>query len=218
MSRISQAGFSLIEVMLVMAITGLMLAAVFAGQESLRSQANFDADIDKVVASVAYARDEAISGVNLDGVGNGTNACSGGSGQTYFAGTVWQADNSVSNVFQLWFYKADPGIGGTGGAACAFAGPQVITMPLNDITVASSDPSSKGIVFARTENGGLVVCSVSNANQQSAQVVQTFENGYCAGGAAQIGAQSSVSFTFKDDASHQSTVNINSSGLATRVN
>ncbi|HEY2003863.1 MAG TPA: prepilin-type N-terminal cleavage/methylation domain-containing protein [Candidatus Saccharimonadia bacterium] len=64
-------GFTLIEIVLVLAISGLLFIIAFAGQRQLRDRATFDGGVNKIVQDINYARTYGTSNVNE--VGNGTD-------------------------------------------------------------------------------------------------------------------------------------------------
>lgn len=74
------AGFTLIEVMLVMSVTGLLLYIALVGQHQLQARARFDSSIDHVLQDFAYARNFSQSNVNEPGGGNDTNSVIAGDG------------------------------------------------------------------------------------------------------------------------------------------
>lgn len=213
------SGFTLIEVVLVMALSSLLLMAVFAGQSQLRSQAQFDADIDKVVASIDYARNQASSGVNLTGNGDGMSGCAGAQGQTIFAGTVWQISNSFlpNAMTEVKYYKANPGVGGAGIAACVFQS-QLISVPFSDISLSNSSPSSQGLIYAKTPTGGTIACNLSDASDTSLEVLETFETGACAGGATDLDPSGTVTLNLTNSWQQTGAIQIDASGLAKRIN
>src|SRR6266568_2530142 len=114
MASRGQAGFTLIEVIIVMAISSLVIVIAFIGQRGVRSRAEFDAAVNKLVATIADARNEATSGVNVVGSGDGTMKCPGGpnpgttaDARYTFAGTAWSADNSMTGkIIKLDYYEA----------------------------------------------------------------------------------------------------------------
>ena len=73
-------GFTLIEVVLVMAISGLLFLIAFAGQRQLRDQARFDAGINQLIQDVAYTKNYSSSHVNDIGAGNNTLGIQAGAG------------------------------------------------------------------------------------------------------------------------------------------
>jgi prepilin-type N-terminal cleavage/methylation domain-containing protein len=209
MYKRDQAGFTLIELILVMAITSMMLLIAFAGQRGLRSRAMFDGSVDKIVASIAQARTEAAAGVNLKGTGDGTNntGCGGGGGQQWeFAGVAWSAtDAGGSNTIKMDYYKVLPG-----SNSCIFDTRSVSLQSL-PVTVKIGTPIPLAgvgrVLYVRTSTGGLMVCPVTSA---LTDVPGVFTAGSCAPG--------TISFTFSDQDGHVSRVDVDSSGLAKRVN
>jgi prepilin-type N-terminal cleavage/methylation domain-containing protein len=201
----SRRGFTLIEIIVVMAITGSLLVIAFVGQRSLRSRAQFDASVNKFVASVADARNQALAGVNIVGSGNGTGTCpSGGSGKYIFAGVAWTADASMAaGPVKMDYYKADPGV-----AACVFSTEQVRVS--GSLTVNKlNPPASRGgrILFVRTSTGAVNACPVTDL---TANVPAVFTAASCAAG--------SLTLNLEDDDNHTAVVTIDSNGLARRQN
>jgi prepilin-type N-terminal cleavage/methylation domain-containing protein len=74
----NNAGFTLVEIILVMAISGLLLVIALVGQHQLQARSRFDAAIDKTLQNLAYARNEASAGVNTFGTGNNSSTVLGG--------------------------------------------------------------------------------------------------------------------------------------------
>jgi len=68
-----QSGFTLIEVTLVFALSGMLFVIAFAGQQQLRDRAEFDASVNKLVQEFAYARNYSTSNVNTEGLGGNTS-------------------------------------------------------------------------------------------------------------------------------------------------
>ena len=79
------AGFTLIEIMLVTAIGGLLVVIALVGQHELQARARFDAAIAKTIQNFAYARTFAQSNVNISGGGSDTT--------TAIAGTAVEPNN-----------------------------------------------------------------------------------------------------------------------------
>jgi prepilin-type N-terminal cleavage/methylation domain-containing protein len=72
------AGFTLIEIMLVASVAGLLLVIALAGQHQLQARARFDAAINKTLQNIAYARNTALTSINVQGGGNDPTTVIGG--------------------------------------------------------------------------------------------------------------------------------------------
>ncbi len=200
-----QAGFSLLELILVMAITASLMLVAFVGQRALRSQAQFNGAVDKIVSTVAEAHSEAAAGVNIVGTGDGTAGCGGlGSGQYVFAGVSWTADNSLAaGLLRIDYYEANPGV-----AACVFDS-RSVSLPAGMQVNATNPPATQGgrVLFVRGSDGGVMACTAADL---STDVVGVFAAGSCTAG--------SLTLTFEDGDGHSSQVTIDQSGLAKRDN
>jgi prepilin-type N-terminal cleavage/methylation domain-containing protein len=205
MPKFLSSGYTLVELTLVMAITSLLAAAVFEGQLALRTQAQFDADVDKIVTSIAQARDEATSGINS--VGNGTGLgddCVGGTPPAVFAGSLFSADNALpGGPFEITFYEANPNPVAT-ATACPFGVATSIDVP-SGVTMASA---SGGEAFVRTSVGGVDACPTTGV--PLATVVSYFAQGACPVG--------TWTLSLKDSDGHVATIQVDQSGLAKRLN
>ncbi len=69
----NQAGFTLIEITLVMAISAALAAIALLGFSTLRGQAQFSATIEQLDQTVLAKRQEALSTVKLSGGANSAN-------------------------------------------------------------------------------------------------------------------------------------------------
>ena len=219
----SESGFTLIELIVVMAISASLVSIAFIGQRSLRGQAQFDSNVEKLVSSVSSAQTQAVAGVNITNlgtIGTGVDKCAGGPGPSaanpvVFAGTSWTADSTGANVvFTIDSYKAIPGLAPSPSAACVFNS-QAIALPTG---VQISAPAANvgkvsGMLFVRTSSGGLDVCPAAPAGSAAAfqnAMRVSFENATCVNG--------TVSLTLKDLDGHTSDIRIDASGLARRLN
>jgi prepilin-type N-terminal cleavage/methylation domain-containing protein len=218
----SESGFTLVELIIVMAISGSLLSIAFVGQRALRSRAQFDATVEKVVSTVSSARTQAVAGVNISStatVGTGVDKCVGGQplstvNPVVFAGTSWTIDSTGSNtVFTIDSYKARPGLASPADA-CVFD-TEAIGLPTD---VQLSAPAANvgkisGMLFVRTNTGGLEVCPAAargSSNAYENNVRNFFQNATCANGA--------LSLTLKDLDGHTADIRIDTSGLAQRLN
>jgi hypothetical protein len=209
-----------------MAIIGLLFVIVFSGQEQIRSRAEFDAAVSKLVETIGQVRTEATSGVNTTGDGTGsahTSGCSNGDYQ--FAGTAWSADSSASTnaVFTVDYYKAqidksvDP-LGEFTGTGCKFATRTITTLSavrVNvDVTpVLPSNLRGGRVLFVRGLKGGIVTCRATNLTDP---VLSSFANGMCV--APNDAVPSGWKLTLSDSEGHKADVGIDASGLAKRLN
>jgi prepilin-type N-terminal cleavage/methylation domain-containing protein len=219
----SESGFTLIELIVVMAISASLVSIAFIGQRSLRSQAQFDSAVEKVVSSVSSAQTQAVAGVNILGAGDGLAAgnCPTGpppstANPVVFAGTSWTADDQTGTVvFTIDSYKAIPGLlPFQPSASCVFYS-QAIALPTGVQISApfASVGNVSGMLFVRTNSGSLDVCPAApkpNANAFENNARQSFENATCVNG--------TLSLTLKDLDGHTSDIRIDASGLARRLN
>lgn len=239
MSKSQQAGFTLIEIMLVGAISGLLLIIAFMGQSGLRSQAQFDADVNKLVSTIAEVRNEATAGVNLTGSGDPTKSpniagCTANGNipgtADVFAGTSWTADSSASAtapaVFTVDYYvaqvsKTDTDTqGALTGKACKIPGmSRTVIIPSGIIASvsAASPPKSGGrVLFVRNLDGTLKGCAITDL---SADPTVAYGGGACTPFASVVPlTAASYVFTFSDTSGHKSQVSVDPSGLAKRQN
>ncbi len=209
-----QAGFTLIELILVMAISSMLAVIAFAGQRGLRSQSQFDADVNKLVSTIADARNEATAAVNMAGPGNGSKNClinTVPGAQYVFAGVVWSAiDAPGGATFRLDFYAADRNA--APAVACVFDTRTIsVTSAVMRVNVAPGTGVAKS-VFIRDNTGNLNVCAVTAA---ATNVLTSFTAGNCVAGAA---GNTALVVNLSDADGHTSKVQVDPSGLARRIN
>lgn len=209
------AGFTLIEITIVMAISGLLFLMVFAGQQQLRERAQFDADVNKLVASVSDAHNQATAGVNIIGGGDGSSACAGGpAGKYVFAGTALTISNAAPIFLNMDFYKALPDV-----VACKFPQSQAVNvsnllvtgLKINNVPVGGT---AAKLLFVRNDSGGLAIC-VTNSAAVNVEL-QSFMTGACTGGPA--AGSLTITVQNKNDSVMTSDILIDKSGLAKRNN
>jgi Tfp pilus assembly protein FimT len=206
------AGFTLVENTIVMAISTLLLMMVFAGQQQLRARAQFDADVNKLVAMVSDAHNQATAGVNIIGGGDGSSSCAAGpAGQYVFAGTAWTISNTAPSFVTMDYYKALPG-----SVACKFSSQSSNFSNLEITQINGVGGSAARLLFVRTDTGGLVICAINNAGVNNE--LQSFRLGACSGGPAE--GNLTIRVRDKNNPTNPATADIliDKSGLAKRNN
>jgi prepilin-type N-terminal cleavage/methylation domain-containing protein len=221
MARTEQSGFTLIEVVIVFAITGMLILIAFTGQDAIRQRAQFDSAVNQLVATVAEAKTDAMAGYNnvdtgaTSGQGLGGTCPGGHAGDpNVFAGTVWSAD-SVGGVavVTIDYYKAetDSVTKNLDGVSCRFDSTSV-TVPYQVDVSDGAQPGGR-IVFARNDTGNLVVCQITNMGGYPGSATNVF--GDPSANCVQPGP---LAMKFFDTGGHSADVQIDDSGLARRLN
>lgn len=223
MAKIGQNGFTLIEIVLVIAITGAMFVIIFAGQQRVRSQAQFDASVEQVISTLANAHNEATAGVNQTNGGLGTKNCDGtdisaSTTRYLFAGTAWTArDAAAGSTFTLDYYAtpADKNkLARNGGSACLY---DSVTYNIPGKLRVDTPPNgaTRRALFVRDDLGGLIYCSMTTpVVNTNPTVLANFSNAGCSGPAS----ATPLTITLKDVDGHSSQIQIEASGLAKRLN
>lgn len=206
MANLNQKGFTLIEIILVTAISGALLGIAFMGQGQLRAQAHFDAGINKVVSTINKARNSATAGVNDTGQGKGQGSCPGaGPGEYIFAGVAWTVN--ASGDVRMDYYKAvsqssDP------KDACVFATDDIsLPVPVQVTSQIDTGAPVAGAteLFIRS-NDLLYVCPVQTS--ATATINAAYRSGVCPEGKSTL--------DIKDADGRNAVVEIDKSGLAQR--
>jgi hypothetical protein len=211
----------------------------FMGQSGLRSQAQFDADVNKIVSTIAEVRNEATAGVNLTGLGDpnkspGIGGCPANGNlpgtANVFAGTSWSADSSAGPsapaIFTVDYYVAQikktdtDAQGALTGKACIIPGmTRTITIPSGvKVSVTAATPAMPGgrILFVRNLDGTLKGCAITDL---SADPTVAYGGGACTPFAPVVPlTAASFIFTFSDTSGHKSQVTVDPSGMAKRQN
>lgn len=108
----NQHGFTLIEITLVLAISAGLLTIVLAGQEQVRSRAEFTAAVNQVATDINEVKNESQTTVQVQTPGAATNPTGTSIGTTFFgkamtftqgASTITVQDmyNNASGILQL---------------------------------------------------------------------------------------------------------------------
>ena len=200
MSYSSQRGFTLIELILVIAISGALLSLALVGQGQIRAQAQFDASVNKIVSSINDAHNQATAGINSTGAGNGTNGCT--SAPDYvFAGIAWVATGP--GQIRMDYYKAVPQ-STQANESCVFL-TQGVSLP-SPVRFHVSDTVYQGEAFLRSND----VLNVCPFDQTSGNVSAMFRSGICSAGNGQL------TLNIYDSDGRTSQVVVDRSGLAQR--
>ena len=197
-------GFTLIEIILVIAITSSLVLVAFVGQGRLRGQAQFDAAVNKVIATIADAHNEASAAVNFNGAGNGISDCNNGgsvSSEYVFGGVAWVA--APDGTYRMDFYKVVPQASASYG--CIF-NKVTISMPAPIMVNASNPGGTQGAkeLFIRS-NDVLNICPVTD---NTVDVEALFRAGNCPEG--------TLTLDITDEQGRHGQVVIDKSGLAQR--
>lgn len=105
-----QAGISLVEVMLTLAISSLLIITVLAGRNSLRSQAQFSDGVERIKETILSVKSEANTSNNINKDAKGTSIIGGGS-TSYLnigRGVQFTANSSSAQSFTLLCYASKP--------------------------------------------------------------------------------------------------------------
>jgi prepilin-type N-terminal cleavage/methylation domain-containing protein len=166
----SESGFSLIEISIALAISSMLIVLVLAGQSNLRSQATFSASIDKVIANIADARNQAVSGVvsGSDGTGSVPAGCGALAAPVYQAGTVW-----TPSVAPLTFAPAKLETWVSDGTnVCQDASKTLAIGTASMLTLTPVGIPGTFVAYVRSVGGGFRVCTTTTA----ALVPSLFQN------------------------------------------
>jgi prepilin-type N-terminal cleavage/methylation domain-containing protein len=150
MARRDQAGFTLIELIIVMAISSLLGAAVLSGFSVLRSQAQFSDAIERLKETVLIKRTEALSTIKLSGGDDAANIT--------FGRLLTFTPGSSSVTVQTLY---------TANNEAPAANQPVYTLPSEDgdTTIAwgvrYSDASTRQVAFVRSSVDGALQTAVS---------------------------------------------------------
>ncbi|MBW4061309.1 prepilin-type N-terminal cleavage/methylation domain-containing protein [Candidatus Saccharibacteria bacterium] len=218
----NEAGFTLVEVTIGLAITGGLLVIALTGQRQLRNHNTFTAATDQVIQSLASARNDAVSGVIPS-----TTVCGGqtvGSGNITFGGTVWRG-GIASGVTQ---FNVQTVVIARNRTVCStepgFSMQSTHPVPLvTQLTSLNSgllhntpDVTGAQVIFLRSPtSGGFSVCLVPYSMPSTATSV-VFSSGNCpsTGGFAALATENVV---VRDPNGQILTIKVDgTTGLATR--
>jgi prepilin-type N-terminal cleavage/methylation domain-containing protein len=151
-----QGGFTLIEIMLAMAVSAGLLSIVFVGQRQIREQAQFSDSVERQVATLVSVKNEANNTLNALGAGNIPTEEIYGLAATYMPGSsIVTVDTLVASV--------DKDTGNYTSNTLARRDSYTVSMPYGSRYDASSP--SKVVVFAKAHiSGQLLGYSMTPAN------------------------------------------------------
>lgn len=98
-------GFTIIELLMVLAITGLLMMITFFGQGSIRSQSQFRDSVEDFRASMESIKDQSTAGVSAGSTGCNPLAAAGTNEQCVIYGRVVEFTNETED------YKVTPVVG-----------------------------------------------------------------------------------------------------------
>lgn len=220
-------GFTLVEIMIVMAITSSLIVVAFTGQHALEERASFDNDINATLQDLSYARTDALANVNDVGSGQTLHSAFAG-GAVEVSGTAFNFDTTRSGgdmtaldtIYAIYNaagnlvryddnpYGNAPSCNASGQAPdCAgheeyfdSLSTQVYTLS----RVSGTPLTGSQVLFINTDNG-LKVCTSYNLSATYTAV--------CAASAG------TIDLTLKNIDGYTSTIEVNgSSGIAKRLN
>jgi prepilin-type N-terminal cleavage/methylation domain-containing protein len=210
------AGFTLIEIVIVAAITGGLILIAFAGQRQLRDRTAFDAAINHFAAQTAAVKTESTAGVNTVGAGNGSGNCPSPNGATkyVFAGTSLVIDDQSGGpaTFTVKYWRAgiDDDNKLTGSACVSDSRTFGLSYDLMVNVANASTMRGYQLLFIRSYNSSLRVCG---QNDVTADVAPAFGGGACSAPSA-----TANTLLFQETNGKQSQVIIDDSGVARRLN
>jgi prepilin-type N-terminal cleavage/methylation domain-containing protein len=209
MSTKNSAGFTLIEIIVVIAISGALFAIIFTGQRQLRSRSSFDAALEQVSSAVADAHNQALAGINTEGPGTGTKNCgllSAGAAEFEFAGTALSVlDAPTGATLRTTYFAASRN---SPTSACVFS---TRDTKLPTLVRLSPSGATQRVLYVRDESGGLTICQSTGSDSS---MLSSFLAGACASPAYVAPAD----FVFTDPDGMTGTIRVGQNGFATRTN
>jgi type II secretory pathway pseudopilin PulG len=228
MSAHSESAFTLIEVVLVTAISSLLLIVALLGQAALHKQALFDAGVNRIESAIADAKSQSTAGINLQGNGDGSQRCPGGGSDPFvFAGTMLSVDSTAPlSPVRITYYEAqEPKPGTLGTVACEISSmAQSVEAGVPDLSVSLVKPAApKGaLLLIRTLTGGLAVCYATDLS--AGNIYPAFAAGGCTGGVPAVSSlpaapapANALDILLQDSEGRSSHIIIDQSGLPRRA-
>lgn len=177
-----QTGFGIIEVMIVLAVSGLLATLGFSGQREVRARAQFTSGLESVSTKLVGLRNQVYSTVSN---GPGTAV----SGKVVYGVMACFTPNSgnytVYNLTQNIDTADTPAINGSGSTNI---------IPWGVTSTGSSD--YKAVIFARDQNSGRLQTFTWSGTDSDCQ------------GALNSLPTSSIDLDFKDSSNHEGKVQV----------
>lgn len=142
----SQSGFTLVEIVIVFAITGLMIAGIIIGRGQLTQDTAFTTAIEGAKNSLRLVQNEAYHNLS-----NNPQASPGGSSQAVFGTLVQFAKDS--SIVKTWTLVANSKDGAPAAlSACNELDTSMKDGVTYDPDTAGGDPDRKSIIFSRQDH------------------------------------------------------------------
>lgn len=183
------AGFTLVEVTLVLAITASLAVIVFSGQRTLREQAQFSSSIEQLVGTFSYAKNAAATTVNS------THGATTNSPDILVWGTVLEIKTCGSSPsITRSTLKTRPGV----PDKLDLVDSSDIILPYQICYQPSSGGSTFIAFFRERETGQLQTYQISNLGQ--VKRISNYSSDKI--------SSSTISLHFQDSANHSADVTI----------
>ncbi len=154
-----QAGISLVEVVLTLAISSLLITTVLAGRNSLRSQAQFSDGIERIKETILSAKSEANTSNSTNTAAKGTGVVDGKKYLNLGRSILFTKGSSQIEAANLLCYANDA-FQCTDDVAVDSATIKKISLPWGIVyksytdTTGTHDDPELSIVFARNDKDG----------------------------------------------------------------
>ncbi len=158
--RLSKTGFTIIEVMLVLGISGLLLLITFFGQGSIRTESQFQDSVEGLRAKLERIKDEVTTTVSSDELGCNGVASTGTKADCILFGKLVAFDDQTSNYRVRDIIANGPATGAPVSPSIPvtiprFNGPQDnLSLPWGSIFDKQSSPFLSKVVFTRHSGTG----------------------------------------------------------------
>lgn len=154
--RLSKTGFTIIEVMLVLGISGLLLLITFFGQGSIRTESQFQDSVEGLRAKLERIKDEVTTTVSSDELGCNNVALTGTKADCILFGKAVIFTNLTSNYIVKDIIGDGPATGAPVSPSIPVTNPRIyaqdnLSLPWGTLFV---NPFGAKIVFTRHSGTG----------------------------------------------------------------